>query len=100
MPDDHERPDSSLDRIRAERRQRELDEPGVRTGLSLGSSIRRTSLVLLPFELALLPVMVTLLGWWLDRRNGWFPLLTIIGLCLGLGSAARAVVRAVREVQR
>jgi F0F1-type ATP synthase assembly protein I len=74
-------------------------EPGVRLGRSLGGQSQRANLILMPLQMALAPVLATLGGWWLDRRFGWFPVLTLLGLCLGIATAVRSIVRAVRESQ-
>lgn len=54
--------------------------------------------MMLPMEMAVAPVLVTLVGWWLDRRYGTSPWLVLAGLAVGLTVAVRAVKRAIKEV--
>ena len=54
----------------------------------------------MPLQMALAPVLATLGGWWLDRRYGCFPALTLVGLAFGVATAVRSIYRAVKESQR
>ena len=72
----------------------------MKAGRALREQAQATKLLMLPMEMAVAPVMVTLVGWWLDRRFGTSPLLVLCGLGIGLTVAVRAVLRAVKEVSR
>ena len=85
--------------IRQERLRRREEEPGVKTGKMLGEHLGKSRLLVLPIQMALAPVLVTLGGLWLDRRVGSFPAFTIIGLAFGLTVAVRAVIHSIKEVQ-
>lgn len=101
-PEDPQRPESisGVERVREERQRRLEAEPGYKMGKALGQQIRRSSLLVLPIEMALAPVLAALGGWWLDRRMETSPWFTLIGLLCGLTVAIRAVVRAIKEVSR
>ncbi len=55
---------------------------------------------MLPFEMALAPVLLAVGGWWLDGHFDTSPWLTIVGIVLGLIVAFRSVKRAIKEVSR
>ena len=52
----------------------------------------------LSFVLAL--VIGTLGGWWLDRKLGTAPVITIIGFVGGVGAAVKALIRVTRDYQK
>lgn len=56
----------------------------------------------IPILLAAIPIAGVLLGWWLDRRVGTFPWLTIALLGMGFVGAARELWLRVKsdEAQR
>lgn len=89
-----------MERVREERKRRQEAEPGFKAGQALGEQAQATRMMLLPMEMAVAPVLVTLFGWWLDRRFGTSPLLVLTGLGVGLTVAVRAVMRAIKEVSR
>jgi F0F1-type ATP synthase assembly protein I len=92
--------ESGVDRVRAERQRRREAEPGYRTGQAIGEHLRRSSLIVLPIEMALGPVLLALAGWWLDRRYGTSPWFVIIGVVAGLSLAIQAVIRTIKEVSK
>ena len=102
MPDDPQNPEetSGTERVRRERQRRLEAEPGYKTGKAIGQHLRKSTLMVLPIEMALAPVLTTLGGWWADGRLGTSPLFTLLGLGLGLTVAVRAVSRAIKEVSR
>lgn len=91
---------SGLERVRKARQESLESEPGYKLGKSLGQKLKRSSLVILPIEMALAPVLLTLGGWWIDRRLDTFPGVTLFALVFGLTVAVRAVVRAIGEVSK
>ena len=91
---------SGADKVRAERQRRLEAEPGYKAGKALGQHLRGTSLIMLPFEMALAPVLLAVGGWWLDGHFDTSPWLTIVGIVLGLIVAFRSVKRAIKEVSR
>ena len=93
-------PDLTLDDIRKERQERHDADPGVKLGRDLGRHLRKSSAIILPFQMALAPILMTLLGWWIDRWVGSFPAFTLVGLVLGLISAGRAVAQAVKDTEK
>lgn len=40
------------------------------------------------------------LGWWLDRRFGTKPYLTLVFLLFGIAAGFRGLIRAAREIMR
>ena len=94
------KPQSGVDKVRAERQRRLEAEPGYKSGEAIGKHLRKSSLIVLPLEMALAPVLLALGGWWLDDRLGTSPLLVIVGLALGLVTAVMAILRTIKEVNR
>ena len=92
----------SIERITeyAERQKRLEAEPGYKSGKVIGKHLRKSSLIVLPFEMALAPVLLALGGWWLDGKFGTSPILVIVGVALGLVMAVKAILRTIKEVDR
>jgi len=91
---------SGVERIRAER-QRQLDgEPGYKAGKAIGEHLKRSTMIVLPIEMALAPVLLALGGWWLDDYLDTSPWFTIAGAVSGLILSIRAVLRTIKEVSR
>ena len=61
------------------------------------SSRRLGEFLIIPFTLALAPTIGVLVGWYLDRRLGTFPALTIVLLVLGFSGGVREVWRSVKR---
>ncbi|MFH2009112.1 MAG: AtpZ/AtpI family protein [bacterium] len=98
-PEEQPKAETSVESIREERQRRKSAEPGYKTGKELGKHLRSSTLLMLPFQMALAPVLVTLGGYWLDKWLDTFPWFTVGGLVFGLTVAVRAVIGSIKEVQ-
>jgi F0F1-type ATP synthase assembly protein I len=93
-------PQSGVERVRAERQRQLEGEPGYKAGKAIGKHLRRSTLIVLPIEMALAPVLLALGGWWLDNHIETTPWFTIAGAVSGLILSVRAVLRTIKEVSR
>jgi F0F1-type ATP synthase assembly protein I len=98
-PEEQSESEISLDEVRAARERAREHEVGYKTGKSLGNQLRSSHLLMLPIQLALAPVLLTLGGWWLDGRLGTSPGFTVGGLVFGLAVAVLSLIRSIKEVQ-
>jgi len=98
-PEDQPESEINLDKVRAAKERSREHEVGYKAGKSLGKQLRSSHLLMLPIQMALAPVLLTLGGAWLDGRLGTSPGLTIGGLVFGLAVAVLSLLRSIKEVQ-
>ena len=98
-PDEQSEREISRDTIRAERKRRREMDPGYKAGKEIGQNLKRGSMIMLPIQMALAPVGLTLGGYYLDKYAGSFPWFTIGGLVFGLTVAVRVVIHSIKEAQ-
>jgi len=98
-PEEQSESEINLDKVRAAKQRSREHEVGYQTGQSLGKHLRSSHLLMLPVQMALAPVLLTLSGWWLDRRLGTSPGFTLGGLVFGLAVAVLSLLRSIKEVQ-
>ncbi len=96
-PEEQSESEFSLDKVREEKRKARENEVGYKFGQSLGTRVRSTSAIMLPVQMAIAPVLVTMGGWWVDGKFGTSPLFTLVGLVFGLAVSVLTLVRYIKE---
>jgi F0F1-type ATP synthase assembly protein I len=98
-PEEQSESEISRDKVRAEKERAREHEVGYKLGKSMGTNLRSSNFLLLPIQLALAPVLLTLGGVWIDGKLGTSPGFTIGGLVFGLAVAVLSLLHSIREVQ-
>ena len=98
-PDEQSEREISRTSIREERERRREMDPGYKAGKELGKNLRSGSMIMLPIQMALAPVLATLGGYYLDQYLDSVPWFTIGGLVFGLAVAVRVVFHSIKEAQ-
>lgn len=96
-PEEQSESEINPEKVRAAKQRSRENEVGYKLGQSMGTQARSTTAVMLPFQMALAPVLATLLGRWLDGRFGTSPWLTACGLVFGIAVAVLSLIRYVKE---